>query len=191
MTDSLVQHIERFISVSDPLRKRLQQIALPKTIRKGKFMHQPGKVCAHTYFICSGLVRIYYKKGNKEITDNFSAEGEWITSVYSFMTHVPDHCFIQTLEDCELLAIDIQQLEKCFVDFPEMERFGRMLMSMYFVEQSERIITMRFHSAAERYRYFLKVGKHKIHRVPLGMLASFLGMTQETLSRVRSAKDVF
>lgn len=144
-----------------------------------------------TYFINSGLLRVFYKKDDKEITDNFSSEGEWITSIYSFMKNVPDNCYIQTLEKSELISINILQLEKCFWDFPEMERFGRILISSYFLEQSERIISLQFHSAKERYEFFIKTGKNKIQRVPLNMLASYLGMTQETLSRVRAEKSSF
>jgi CRP/FNR family transcriptional regulator, anaerobic regulatory protein len=191
MIENLIQHIERFILVSGKLRNRLSEISKLQTIEKVKFLHKPNKICNYTYFINSGLVRVYYKKGDKEITDNFSAEGEWITSIYSFMKNVPDNCYIQTLEKSELVAIDILQLEKCFLDFPEMERFGRMLISKYFVEQSERIISLQFHSAKERYEFFFKTGKNKIQRVPLGMLASHLGMTQETLSRVRKGKKTF
>jgi CRP-like cAMP-binding protein len=191
MTNNLIPHIENFIVVSEDLKNRLSEISILKTFKKGKFLHKPNRVCNQTYFIKSGLVRIYYKKGDKEITDNFSAEGEWITSIYSFLKNVPDSCYIQTLEDSELISIEMLQLEKCFVDFPEMERFGRILISKYFVEQSERIISLQFHSAKERYDYFLKIGMNKTHRVPLGMLASHLGMTQETLSRVRAEKSTF
>ena len=191
MTDNLIQHIEKFILVSEDLKTRLIEISKLLILDKGKFLHRPNKICNYTYFINSGLVRIYYKKAEKEITDNFSAEGEWITSIYSFIKNVPDNCYIQTLEKSELLAINILHLEKCFVDFPEMERFGRMLISKYFVEQSERIISLQFHSAKDRYEFFLKTAKNKIQRVPLGMLASHLGMTQETLSRTRAEKTSF
>ena len=136
-------------------------------------------------------MRIFYKKEEKEITDNFSAENEWITSIYSFMKNVPDNCYIETLEQSELIAINVLELEKCFQDFPEMERFGRILISNYFLQQSERIISMQFHTAKERYQFFYQTSKNKLSRVPLGMLASHLGMTQETLSRVRAEKDVF
>lgn len=191
MTENLIQHIERFIVVSEDLKNRLFEISKLQSLEKGKFLHKPNKVCNFTYFINSGLVRIYYKKGDKEITDNFSAEDEWITSIYSFMQNVPDNCYIQTLEKSELISIDILQLEKCFFDFPEMERFGRMLISKYFVEQSERIISLQFHTSKERYDFFFKTTRNKIQRVPLGMLASHLGMTQETLSRVRAEKSSF
>ena len=125
-------------------------------------------------------------KDGREITDNFSAEKEWITSIYSFLQNIPDHFHIQTLEETQVIRISLNDLEDCFKDFPEMERFGRMLISKYFLEQSERIISLQFHSAKERYQFFERTSKDKLARVPLGMLASHLGMTQETLSRVRS-----
>ena len=191
MPKSLKIHIEQFIPVSDDLSLRLEKISSLKIIEKGKFLHRPKRVCNETYFIKSGLLRIFYKKGDKEITDNFSAENEWITSIYSFMKNVSDNCYIEALEKSELISINIEDLEKCFQDFPEMERFGRILISNYFVQQSERIISLQFHTAKERYQYFYKTSRNKLSRVPLGMLASHLGMTQETLSRVRAEKQIF
>ena len=186
MIESLLQNIENVIKVSEDLKARIISISKAEIVKKGKFIHRPNRVCDKTYFISSGLIRIYYEKGEKEVTDNFAAENEWITSIYSFMKNVPDNCYIQTLEDSELIAINIYELEKCFADFPEMERFGRILISKYFVEQSERIISLQFHTAKERYEYFSKQSANKLGRVPLGMLASHLGITQETLSRVRA-----
>lgn len=130
-------------------------------------------------------------KDEKEITDNFSAENEWVTSIHSFLQNIPDHFHIQTLEETELVKVSLTDLEKCFKDFPEMERFGRILMSISFLQQSERIISLQFNSASERYQFFERTSKNKLQRVPLGMLASHLGMTQETLSRVRAIKNTF
>jgi CRP/FNR family transcriptional regulator, anaerobic regulatory protein len=191
MNHHLLGHIQKFISVSTALENRLNKISTPKTIEKGKFLHRPNQICQETYFISNGLLRVFYKKGAKEVTDNFAAEGEWITSIYSFMRNVPDNCFIETLEKSDLVSIKIDDLENCFTDFPEMERFGRILISNYFMEQSERIISMQFHTAQERYQFFEKTSRHKLPRVPLGMLASHLGMTQETLSRIRATKGTF
>ena len=145
----------------------------------------------NTYFINKGLTRTFYLKDEKTITDNFSAENEWITSIHSFLQNIPDHFHIQTLEETELVKVSLTDLEECFKDFPEMERFGRMLMSKYFLEQSERIISLQFNSARERYQFFERSSQNKLQRIPLGMIASHLGMTQETLSRVRAIKSAF
>ncbi|MGY2134919.1 Crp/Fnr family transcriptional regulator [Hymenobacter sp. HD11105] len=188
MTDPLVAHIQRFIPVSPALAERLTAIATVQSMEKGSYLHQPGRVCRHTYFVTSGLLRVFYRKEDKEVTDHFAAEGEWITSLYSFLTSVPDACYIQTLERCDLLAISLTALEQCFTDFPPMERFGRMLLARLLKEQSERIVSLQFHTAKERYEFFQKTAQNILPRVPLGMLASHLGITQETLSRVRAGK---
>ncbi|GAA4884635.1 hypothetical protein GCM10023311_03860 [Flaviramulus aquimarinus] len=168
------------------MKLRLEKICQENILPQKHFLHEPNRACLNTFFIKKGLVRIYYLKNGKEITDNFSAENEWITSIYSFLQNIPDHFYIQTLEETEVIKISIDDLEDCFIDFPEMERFGRMLISKYFLEQSERIISLQFNSAKERYKFFERASKNKLTRVPLGMLASYLGMTQETLSRIRS-----
>jgi CRP-like cAMP-binding protein len=189
--EPLIAHMRGFIAVPEPLEQRLSQICVPLSIDKGTLLHSPGKVCEHTYFILSGLLRIHYLHDGREVTDNFCAEGEWITSIYSFMRHIPDHFHIEALEPSELLAIPLQALEQCFRDFPAMERFGRMLISQYFMDQSERILSLQFHTAKEKYEHFCKTWPNKHLRLPLGMLASHLGMTQETLSRIRSGKTAF
>lgn len=121
MKEILIKHIKNFIPVSTELTKRLHEISTTITVVKGSFLHKPNRICENTYFIKLGLLRVFYKKGDREITDNFSAENEWITSIYSFMKNVPDNCYIEALENSELIVINILQLEKCFEDFPEME----------------------------------------------------------------------
>ena len=184
--EKLIHHITKYIPVSNELKNRLATICETQNFPKNHFLHKPNRICLNTYFINKGLTRVYYLKNEKEITDDFSAENEWITSIYSFLQNIPDHFHIQTLEETELIRISLNDLENCFQDFPEMERFGRMLISKYFLEQSERIISLQFNTAKERYQFFERTAKKKLSRVPLGMLASHLGMTQETLSRARS-----
>jgi CRP-like cAMP-binding protein len=191
MQFSLLQHIQGFVSVSTDLASRLEEISKVKHLEKGDFLHKPNRVCDTTYFIQSGLLRMYYEKGEKEITDNFASEGEWITSIYSFMRNIPDNFYIQCLENSQLIAIRLEDLERCFSDFHEMERFGRLLMSKYFLEHSERAAFFRFKSAKDKYFHFCKTSKNIISRVPLGMLASYLGITQETLSRIRADRGAF
>lgn len=187
----LINHIANLIPVSIELKNRLETIGEIQNFPKNHFLHKPNRICLNTYFINKGLIRIYYVKNEKEITDNFSAENEWITSIYSFLQNIPDHFHIETLEETEVMKVSLNDLETCFKDFPEMERFGRILMARYYLEQSERIISLRFNSAKERYQFFERTAKNKLSRVPLGMLASHLGMTQESLSRVRSLKNTF
>jgi CRP-like cAMP-binding protein len=150
LIENLINYFTNFIPISTELKNRLESICHIEIFPKNYFLHKPQRICSTTYFINKGLTRIYYKKGDKEITDNFSAENEWITSIYSFLKIIPDHFHIQTIEETELVKISLTDLEECFQDFPEMERFGRMLMSKLFLEQSERVISLQFNSAKER-----------------------------------------
>jgi len=188
MVHLLIDHIKKFVPIGEELEERIEKISSIRKISKGDFLHKPGRVCEKTYFITRGLLRTYYEKEGKEVTDNFAAEGEWITSIYSFLQNVPDRFHIQAIEDSDLIVIKIEDLEKCFRDYHHMETFGRILMTRYFLSKSEKAISLQFFSAREKYQYFLNTEKHKVNRIPLGMVASYLGMTQETLSRVRAER---
>lgn len=185
----LIAHINHFIPVSDGLKERLQDMSEVQVLPKDYFLYKPNKVWRNTFFINKGIIRSFHLKDDKEITDSFWAENEWITSTSSFLENIPDLFYIKTVEQCEVLKFSLKDLEKCLSDFPEMERFGRMLVSKRVKEQSERLVLFRSYSARERYQFFEETAKNKLYRIPLGMLASYLGMTQETLSRIRSRKN--
>ncbi|MCZ8342741.1 MAG: Crp/Fnr family transcriptional regulator, partial [Leptospira sp.] len=93
---------------------------------------------------------------------------------------------IEALEECELGEITYQDLNDLYEKFPAMNKLGRILTELYYIELEERAIHFQFKTAKERYEYFLKKYSHAFHRIPLAHIASFLGITKETLSRIRS-----
>lgn len=155
---------------------------------KGHFLVKAGQVSQYLYFVKTGIGKVYYLKDGKELIDWISDKGNLLTSVTSFLTHQPSKHFVQLMEDSELIGISYHDLEKLFAKYHDMERLGRQLSIMALVQLQNRINSMQFESAKERYDNFLVQFPNCINRISLGDLASYLGMTQVTLSRVRGLK---
>ena len=135
-----------------------------------------------------GLLRTYFIKDGKEISEYFSAENEWCNSPRSFRTRQKDIYYIDAIEDTECFCLHVNDLVYLFDNFPEMERYARLSMGTIFGHLLERITSLRFTTAKEKYDHF-RFTYHDIYaRIPLGMVATYLGITQETLSRIRAEK---
>ena len=158
------------------------------TFKKGDLVHDAQKVCTKSYFIQKGLFRTYFIKEGKEISEYFPAEGEWSNSPKSFMTRSVDIYYIDAIEDTDAFCLQVNDLMYLFEKFPEMERYARLSMGTIFGHLMERITSMRFTTAKEKYNHFITTYHDIHHRIPLGMIASYLGITQETLSRIRAEK---
>ncbi|MEM6804414.1 MAG: Crp/Fnr family transcriptional regulator, partial [Bacteroidota bacterium] len=133
--------------------------------------------------------RLFYLKEGKEITEFFCAENQWLNSPKSFITQQKDVYYIQAIEDAEILSLHLRDLRYLFDNYPEMERYARLDMGTSFMYIMERLAISRFSSAQEKYQHFLTTYAGIHHRIPLGMAASYMGISQETLSRLR--KQIF
>lgn len=159
-----------------------------KTFKKGALIHDADTICTRSYFIQKGLLRTYFLKNGKEVSEYFSAEGEWVNSPRSFIQRKLDIYYIDAMEHTEVFSLHVNDLGYLFENFPEMERYSRLSMGTVFGHLMERITSMRFTTAREKYLHFCETYQDVYHRIPLGMIASYLGITQETLSRIRAEK---
>lgn len=185
---SLLSHLSSIISISKGLEAELHSIAKKIQAPKNKILVNTGERCKNLYFIDKGLVRGFYFDNAKEITHWFAKEEEFATSFYSFITNEPSPETIETLEDCELTQIAHADLENLYKSFPETERIGRIITESYYIDLEERFLNIQFKSAKERYENLLSKNPSLIQRASLGQIATYLGITQETLSRVRAEK---
>ena len=133
-------------------------------------------------------MRTYFLKDGKEISEYFPAEGEWSNSPRSLRTRKIDIYYIDAIEDTETYCLGVSDLMYLFDHFPDMERYARLSMGTVLGHLLERITSMRFTTAKEKYLHFISTYQDIHHRIPLGMIASYLGITQETLSRIRAEK---
>lgn len=187
-TEEIFQHFEKYIQLSDTLKSELADRVVPIIFKKGELVHNADLICNKSYFIQKGLMRTYFLKEGKEITEYFSAENEWVNSPRSFMQQQLDIYYIDALEHTECFCLNVKDLVFLFDNFPEMERYARLSMGTVFGHYMDRITSMRFTTAKEKYQHFCEIYRDIYHRIPLGMVSSYLGIAQETLSRIRAAK---
>ncbi len=185
----IFSHFEKYIKLSELLKKELTSRLKPVSFSKGDLILDADRICRESYFVTQGILRTYFIKDGKEISEYFSGKDEWVNSPRSFMQRSTDIYYIDAIEDSETISLHVDDLAFLFDNFPEMERYARLSMGSVFGHLLERITSMRFTQARERYAHFQMNYQDIFHRIPLRMVASYLGITQETLSRIRAKKD--
>ena len=185
----IFSHFEKYIKLSELLKKELTSRLKPVSFSKGDLILDADRICRESYFVTQGILRTYFIKDGKEISEYFSGKDEWVNSPRSFMQRSTDIYYIDAIEDSETISLHVDDLVFLFDNFPEMERYARLSMGSVFGHLLERITSMRFTQARERYAHFQMNYQDIFHRIPLRMVASYLGITQETLSRIRAKKD--
>lgn len=178
------------LSIVDMPNEELNEILSyfkKETFAKGHKIINQGKICKKLYFIEKGLARsFYYNDNGKEITAWFFDEGGFMTSAESFFQKSPSFYETELLEDSTLYAITNSELEKLFQKYHAMERFGRLLSVQLLSDVLDNLNALKFKIAKERYDFMINKFPTISYRVPLGDMASYLGITQETLSRIRA-----
>lgn len=186
MLNPFIEAISHFTPLSPVSQSALTAVLKRLALEKGHVLIQQNSVCQWVYFIQTGLTRTYYYKDGKDVTDWLSAEGQFAVSISSFVTQQPDRRIVELLEPSVLWAISYAALEKLYQEHHEIERLGRLLTNHGLLLLQQRFDELHFATALERYTNLMALNPTLVRRVPLGMVASYLGMSAETLSRVRA-----
>src|SRR4051812_34169153 len=188
MHELLLKNICKHITLSDDEKSTLTSFLFIKKLRKHQYHLQAGDVCRIETFVNKGLLRAYTvdENGTERIA-MFAPEDWWISDLYSLLTDTPSTLNIDALEDSELVCIEKSNLEKLYLEVPKFERFMRIAFQNAFVSQQRRILGSISQTAEERYLAFIQKYPALQQRIPQVQIASFLGITPETLSRVRKA----
>jgi CRP-like cAMP-binding protein len=182
----LFAHLRKYHSLSPEAENALQDCFRQVVLPKNELLLAEGKICRHLYFLEQGALRGFYNLDGKEITYWFAFEEDFVTSFHSFTTQQPAVENIQLLEGSVLWSISKETLTDLFNRFHEIERLVRIAYEKYYIRLEERFVNAQFKTAAERYEQLMQQTPHILERVPLGQVASYLGISQETLSRIRS-----
>ena len=185
---SLFQYFKQYNRLSTEAEEAITQISSVIELKKNAVLQPIGHTCKTIYFINKGIARIYYLKDGIDITESFALENNIIARVESLFTGKPSRKAIQILEDAELVAINSVQLFQLYDRFPDIERLFRKIFEAAYVDTVNRIESIQFHTAEERYNALLTEAPGIIQRVPLKYIASYLGITQVSLSRIRAMK---
>ena len=158
------------------------------SVPKDHFLLREHAVSDYIYFIQTGVARIYYYKNDKEITEWIALEEQFFLSITSFFERRPSHLIIQTIEPSEVYGIHYNDLMVLADQYHDIERLLRKMVTRSLILSQKRMDSILFETAQQRYDRLLHSSARIIQRVPLSYIASFLGVTLETLSRIRSAK---
>ncbi len=162
-----------------------QKIMKKSFCLKKDLLHKEGTICSHLYLIESGIARSFYHKDGKDITAHFAVENGTITAIDSFIQRKKSRYNIELLEDSEIISISHQDMQILLQEKPHYEKYIRLFLEQIYIDLAERIEDLLFHTAKERYDKLVKNTPSLLQRVNLKHIASFIGITQETLSRIR------
>jgi CRP-like cAMP-binding protein len=186
MYDQLHNSIKEHVSLTDDEWELCKNNFRPKRMLKRHFLLQEGDVCRQLTFVEKGALYSYSvdSKGNQHVL-RFAFDGWWIADLQSFFTGNPSTLNIELLEDSELLVLDRKNHEKLLEEIPAYERYHRIIVQNAYVALQQRVENALGYTAEEKYARLIKHNPEFMNRVPLNLVASYLGMSPETLSRVR------
>ena len=185
MSNAFLNFLNQFNTLSEESICAIEENSHLQNFSKGTILLKEGKVCDSLYYIQKGCVRGTHEVDGKEITYWFGFEDTMVTSFHSFISGKPANETIILMEDTAFTVIRKENLEKLYNLYPDIDRTGRLITEKYYVMLEERTFSYMFKTAKERYENLLVSAPHILQRVPLGYIASYLGITQETLSRIR------
>ena len=187
MEDSLIRSWETYGRLSDACREALLAMCRKRHYAKHAFLLHEGDLCQHLYFVESGILRGMTYRDEQEATVWFGLAEQLATSFYSFISRQPSPESIRAMTNVTVVAIRYHELEAWYDRFPEAQRLGRKLTERYFIWLEQRSLSMQLESARQKYEHLLRTEPEVVLQVPFTYIASYLGITRETLSRIRHA----
>lgn len=187
MFESLDAHIAKHVMLTGKETDYFHSLMKPKKIRRRKYLLRAGEVCNFEAYVVKGCLRVYFLDRNgKEVDIFFAIEDWWVSDLASFTQQQPGELYIQAVEDSELLVISYRDKEKLYTKIPKFERFFRILTQRSYDNTIRRLVHTISRSAEERYREFLQKYPQIPQRVPQHLIAAYLGISPEFLSKIRA-----
>lgn len=186
MFDILISHIQNKVDLPEEHKKKIQSFFTPKKLRKKQYLLQEGEICKCLSFVSKGLLKSYAldEKGSERI-NMFAFEGWWISDFNSFIHQEKAVLNIDAVEEAEVLMISLEDYERMMLEIPVMDRYFRILYQNSLVTKDYRLMVSNSFTAEEKYMQLARRNPEIIKRVPHNLIASYLGLAPETVSRIR------
>jgi len=185
MYTELVQVFNHIVKISEREEGLLREIFTPKVLKKKEFFLQEGQKNDKAAFIRKGLVRYFVIKNDEESTLEFSQELEFIADFPSFDDRGTSVQDIQAVEDCELLVTNYSGIQRIYTEFENGNLIGRKIMEHRFKVMMTQLLSIYMHTPEQRYQYFVNNYNDIAQRIPQYLIASYVGVKPQSLSRIR------
>ncbi|HEY4650269.1 MAG TPA: Crp/Fnr family transcriptional regulator [Pontibacter sp.] len=182
----IARAIRQLYPISDSTFEQLAAFMVKLELPKGHILFKEGEISNKVFFIERGIARAFCYRNDQEVTFWFGAEGDLIFSYYSYVANKPGYETVELLEKSEVYVMDLNRLQELYLTNIELANWGRKLAEYELIKTEERFMVFQFQSATERYKSLLEQNPQLVQRVPLSQIASYLGVTQVTLSRIRA-----
>lgn len=184
----LLDVLSKHLHINAEIQKFFEEETKTETFSKGELLSQQNTYNRTVFFTETGLARMFYYESGKDITTNFYPEGKIFANIDTIFTAEPTRYNIETLEESTITYCNYEKLEKlCSVSLPA-ANFSRYILGNLMTQMAKRVSSLQYMTAKEKYAQLLEENPNIILRAPLGMIASYLGISQETLSRIRAEK---
>jgi len=183
--EAFITYIKQYVELSESAQQAISRIALVEKAPKNEVILKEGKTCKRMYFLTSGTVRVYFYQKGKDITHWIYPDQMLFTSWASFILQKPATEYLETIEDASFVSLSYDDWQDLYIKFPELERFGRLIIEEQMAMIDEFYKGYYFLTAKEKYNLLIDAYPSIVQRANLGYIASMLGISQETLSRIR------
>ncbi|HBV14490.1 MAG TPA: cyclic nucleotide-binding protein [Chryseobacterium carnipullorum] len=186
MLDLLLSHIQNKVDLPEKQKHQIVSFFTHKKLRKKQYLLQEGDICKCLSFVSKGLLKSYVldEKGSERI-NMFAFEGWWISDFNSFINQEKAVLNINAVEETEVLMITLEDYERMMLEIPVMDRYFRILYQNSLVTKDYRLMVSNSFTAEEKYKQLAQRNPEIIKRVPHNLIASYLGLAPETVSRIR------
>lgn len=181
-----VQYLGSFHPIDKDTIQFLSTKLVERKLKKGEMLQHAGLIGSDIHFVLKGILRGFIIDNKKQVTTWITEENHLIASIRSFLLQLPTLENIEALEDSLLVSLHYSDLQELYEKFPQFNALGRKIVEYYYAYAEDRAFICRLSNASQRYDYFMKDNSHLVNRIPLMYIASYLGMSIETMSRIRS-----
>lgn len=185
----LIEHFEKYLSFIEEEKRLIEERVKLIKVKRRQLILQAGYVCKHYSFVVKGCFKMYgIDDKGKEHNIQFAAEGDWIADIGSFHSKKSSQLFIEAIEPSVAIQIEQQDLYLLYLNIPKLDRIFKVIIENKYVELQNHVLQNISSTAQQRYLNFLEQYPHLANRLPNAQIASYLGITPEFLSKIRSER---